>query len=396
MPPRSKMKKILDKRKGKVSPLEPGDKTPKRKRTGIRVTAKKAQETAAAKKKAAAKKPLTSQQRLDKAYVDKYGDKDKPKVKKDKASPKKTSAAKKAAKKVSKAKVPGTGVGAGMRVLGALTGVGAYAAGAYSALNLVDPVMRHLFPKSEPRKSTPELRASQKRMNKAMGSGRDPEIEIHGGGSPLGLQVDEAKKAVSPLTLTGAVKVAPKDKKEKNLLGRNKPRPFKDTAGIPNMDVDTEGTLSRYPSALEKTTKKLKPEVVKKSAKNEAGESNGKKPKPKAKVVKKSAKAKVVKKSAKAKVVKKSAKSELVDDYNYTPRKKSSPRETDPASADGPGPAPKRLNENAFPTKGKTNIKDKFDKLMQDSSRGDRHLGAPKKKPLGMEDAFWDGASWVR
>jgi hypothetical protein len=260
------MKKILDKRKGKVSPLEPGDKTPKRKRTGVRATAKKAQETAAAKKKAAAKKSLTSQQRLDKAYVDKYGDKDKPKVKKDKASPKKTSAAKKAAKKVSKAKVPVAGVGVGMRVLGALTGVGAYAAGAYSVLNLVDPVMRHLFPKSEPRKSTPELRASQKRMNKAinkMGGKQTPQQRIYGGGYHTGLQ-PKKEKAVSPLTLTGNVEVAPEGKKKESLLGKTKQRLPKDTAGIPNMDVDTEGTLSRYPSALEKTTKKLKPEGVKK------------------------------------------------------------------------------------------------------------------------------------
>ena len=36
------------------------------------------------------------------------------------------------------------------------------------------------------------------------------------------------------------------------------------TAGIPNMDVDIEGTLSRYPSALGKTTKK--PKAVKKPA----------------------------------------------------------------------------------------------------------------------------------
>jgi hypothetical protein len=54
------------------------------------------------------------------------------------------------------------------------------------------------------------------------------------------------------------------------------------------------------------------------------------------------------------------------------------------------------FHKTTYPTKGKNNIEKNFLKFMQDSSRGDRHLGAPKKKPLGMEDAFWDGSSWVR
>jgi hypothetical protein len=105
---------------------------------------------------------------------------------------------------------------------------------------------------------------------------------------------------------------------------------------------------------------------------------------------------------------------ERVDDYNYTPRKKS----TTPITTlgrqrvDAPilkvprvdlseaGASTLRANQ-VNPPKTPTNIKDKFDKdkfdkFRQDSSRADRHLGAPKKKPLGMEDAFWDGASWVR
>jgi len=253
------------------------------------------------------------------------------------AKPKSKPVVKKVAKKVvkataKKAVVPPVSTGL-IKTIGRIaTRVVAPVALAVGALPLVDPVMRRLFPKSKPWKSTPKLRASQKRMNKAMGYGRDPEMEIHGGGSLLGLQVDEAKKAVLPTTMPSPVPRPPTKKKE-STLGKTKPRLTR-----PKKEVYT--TELRIPPKLSKI------------------KDMGK-----------------------------------VED---TRAKKPSTSKTDPTSTDGPSPAPKRLNENASPTKGKTDIKNRFDKFMQDSSRADRHLGAPKKKPLGMEDAFWDGSSWVR
>lgn len=184
MPPRTKMEKIRG--KGKVSPLEP--------------KARKKEPTT--KKKVVAKK------------------------KPDAKAP-----AKKVAKKVAKATAKKTVVPIATRgfirtMLGFGSRVVAPVALAVGALPLVDPVMSHLFPKSEPWKSTPKLRASQKRMNKAidkMGGKQTPQQQIHGGGYFTGLQPDKTK-AVSPLTLTGDVKVAPEGKKKESTLGKTKSR----------------------------------------------------------------------------------------------------------------------------------------------------------------------------
>jgi len=309
------------------------------------------------------KKPLTSQQRLDKAYADKYGDKDKPKVKKDKApskkkaSAKKTPTATKVAKKVvkataKKAVVPPVSPNLFRTMIGFGSRVVAPVAAAVTGMSLAAPVFRHLFPESEPWKSTPELKASQKRMNKAidkMGGKQTPQQQIRGGGYHTGLQPDKTK-AVSPLVLTGpvtAAKTTTKDEKKESLLGKTKPRLFKDTEGIPNMDVDIVGTLSRYPGALDKTTKEPKSEVVKKATKPKA--------------------------------VKKTTESIKAATSIYPKISTTN----------------KPLNEGSPSPKTPTDIEKNFLKLMQDSSRADRHLGAPKKKPLGMEGAFWDGASWV-
>jgi hypothetical protein len=287
-------------------------------------------------------------------------------------APKGKSTATKVAKKVvkataKKAVVPPvspnlfrTMIGFGARLA---TRVAAPVALAVGALHLVDPVMKHVAPKSKPWKSTPKLRASQKRMNKAidkMGGKQTPQQQIHGGGYHTGLQPDKTK-AVSPLILTGPVKT-------RGLTPEVEENKFT-ASGVKISTAFREPSMEKWHYTPIKTSDK----------------------KSKSEVVKKSAKPKVVKKS---KVT--TPRSERGDDYNYTPRKKLSTRKTDPASADGPGSAPKPLNGKTSPPKTETNIEDRFYKFMQDSSRGDRHLGAPKKKPLGMEDAFWDGASWVR
>jgi len=317
--------------------VKPEKSTLKYKKTSAQTrTAKKPPKTSAGKAEGASKGKTPKARKVSKTPKSTVAEYNKPTGKPAAKTPKvKTSGAvKKAVTPVATRGLVRSMIGFGVR---AVPPVAAGVAGALALTGLVSPIMRRLFPKSEPWKSTPKLRASQKRMNKAMGYGRDPEMEIHGGGSLLGLQVDEAKKAGLPTTMPSPIPRPPTKKKE-STLGKTKPRLTR-----PKKEVYT--TELRIPPKLDKITN--------------------------------------------------------MGEVKDTRVKKSSTRKTDPASADGPGSAPKRLNENASPTKGKTNIKDKFDKdrfdkFRQDSSRGDRHLGAPKKKPLGMEDAFWDGASWVR
>jgi len=173
--------------KGKVSPLDPGKQVKKKKKADAKA-AKKAADAKAAKKAADAK------------------------------TPKAKTTVKETVVKKTPTKVAGAGVGAG-RLIGGASRLAGWAGLAYSALHLVDPVMKHLFPKSKPGTLTPKLKASQRRMNKVMRSYKDPWSDIMGGGSKnpnLGRQPDPPKKvkeAVYPSTMPNPVPRPPAEKK---------------------------------------------------------------------------------------------------------------------------------------------------------------------------------------
>ena len=187
----------------RISPLDPGKQVKKKKKADAKA-AKKAADAKAAKKAADAKTPKAK-------------------------TPKAKTTVKETAVKKTPTKVVGTGVGAG-RLIGVASRLAGWAGLAYGALHLVDPVMKHLFPKSKPRMLTPELKASQERLSKAIkntGKKQSPSQLIHGGGFPftgqqtyLGKSLRDLKKAeeaVSPLKLTGPVKAAKTTSKLKRI-----------------------------------------------------------------------------------------------------------------------------------------------------------------------------------
>jgi hypothetical protein len=250
--------------KYKVSPLSPEPKKPGKKPKKPSSTMSEDKQKRVAKRgKSRAPQQTVKPKRGDIRKAAK--DTQKAAVKKAAVKTPKTKTSAKAKVKSPTSKVAGVGRGLLGRAMG-------WAAVPYLALESVAPVFHHLFPKTEAWKSTPKLKASQRRMDKAGGYKRSPGTDIHGGGGPyVGQQTDKAKKAVSPLEETGPVTArAP----EKPKLGRQKV--YSDTAGIPNMDVD-----------ITRQYKKPKSKVVKKSTKLPEIKSGGTVPdKPKATALK--------------------------------------------------------------------------------------------------------------
>jgi len=222
MPSLKKMRDIRKQQRlaaGKVSPLSPEKKpvkkpkktmTEKEKRAKVRTEAGRAPQQTVKPKRGGIRKAAKDTQKAA--------------AKKAAVKTPKTKTSAKAKVKPPTSKVAGVGRGLLGRAMG-------WAAVPYLALESVAPVFRHLFPKTEAWKSTPKLRAAQKRTTAAiekMGKKQTPSQQIHGGGAPyVGQQTDpgislrglkKAKKAVSPLEETGpvtAAKTTPEVKKNK-------------------------------------------------------------------------------------------------------------------------------------------------------------------------------------
>jgi hypothetical protein len=281
MPSQKKMRAIRRRAAGKVSPLSPEPKKPVKKPKTPPSTVDKGKQKRALEREKAGRAPQQKPRNI-RAQITKT-------MRGATAAKKAAAAAKKATVKPPKVKTSGavkkavtpiatrgfirTMLGFGSRVV-------APVALAVTGTSLAAPVFRHLFPKTEAWKSTPELKARQKRTTaaiKKMGKKQTPSQQIHGGGAPyVGQQPDpgkslkdleKAEKAFRPFELTGSVKVektTPKVKKNRfTASGVRLPRDADEPSMEKKKSIPIKSKVPvREAVSTERTTGRIKPRLV--------------------------------------------------------------------------------------------------------------------------------------